>query len=58
MANWLGHHQFGSAPDLIEVTPDKRVIWTFSGGKAIRTISSALLFDGPSADAARGTVLH
>jgi hypothetical protein len=58
MANWLGHHQFGSAPDLIEVTPDKRVVWTFSCGKAIRTISSALLFDGPSADAARREVLH
>lgn len=58
MANWLGHHQFGSAPDLIEVTPDKPVVWTFSGGKAIRTISSALLLDEPSANAARREVLH
>ena len=49
MANWLGHHQFGSTPDLIEVTPDKRMVWTFSGGKDIRTISSALLLDGAEA---------
>jgi hypothetical protein len=47
MANWLGHHQFGRAPDLIEVTPDKQVVWTFSGGNDIRTISSALLLDVP-----------
>ena len=58
MANWLGHRQFGRAPDLIEVTPDKRVVWTFSGGPAIRTISSALLLDGPPADATRGEVWH
>ena len=58
MANWLGHNQFGSAPDLIEVTPDKCVVWTFSGGKAIRTISSALILDEPAAGAARGEVLH
>jgi len=40
MANWLGHNQFGSTADLIEVTPDKRVVWTFRGGPEIRTISS------------------
>jgi hypothetical protein len=45
MANWLGHKQFGTTADLIEVTPDKRVIWQFSGGKNIRTISSALILD-------------
>ena len=30
MANWLGHrNQFGQTADLIEVTPDKRVVWKF-----------------------------
>jgi len=58
MANWLGHNQIGTTADLIEVTPDKRVVWTFSGGRDIRTISSALILDGPPADATRGEVLH
>jgi hypothetical protein len=58
MANWLGHNQIGATADLIEVTPDKRVVWTFSGGRDIRTISSALLLDGPPADATHGEVLH
>src|SRR5581483_7097118 len=40
MANWLGHNQFGRAPDLIEVTPDKRVVWTFADPQALRTVSS------------------
>ena len=58
MANWLGHKQFGTTADLIEVTPDKRVVWKFSGGKNIRTISSALILDGSPTDATRGKVLH
>jgi len=58
MANWLGHNQFGSTADLIEVTPDKRVVWTFSGGREIRTISSALILDEPLGDATRGEILH
>jgi hypothetical protein len=48
MANWLGHrNQFGQTADLIEVTPDKRVVWKFSGGREIKTISSALVLDAP-----------
>jgi hypothetical protein len=58
MANWLGHKQFGTTADLIEVTPDKRVVWTFSGGKTIRTISSALILDEPVTAAPVGAVLH
>ena len=57
MANWLGHNHFGETSDLIEVTPDKRVVWTFSGGKEIRTISSEQLLDVPG-DALKGEVLH
>jgi len=58
MANWLGHNQYGRTADLIEVTPDKRVVWSFSVGKDMRTISSALLLDQPPADATRGEVWH
>ena len=49
MANWLGHrHQSGQTADLIEVTPDKRVVWTFGHNPAIKTISSAVLLDVPA----------
>jgi hypothetical protein len=58
MANWLGHNQFGRAPDLMEITPDKRVVWTFTGDPALRTVSSAVLLDGPPADPTHGGVWH
>ncbi len=57
MANWLGHNQFGQAPHLIEVTPDKKVVWTFSDHKTMRTVSSVQLPDAPG-DATRGEILH
>lgn len=58
MANWLGHKQFGTTADLIEVTPDKRVVWKFYGGDKIRTVSNAFLLDEPSGETARGEMLH
>lgn len=58
MANWLGHNQFGTTADLIEVTPDKRVAWTFHGGSEIKTISSVQILDEPAGDPVRGEVLH
>ncbi len=58
MANWLGHNQFGTTADLLEVTPDKRLVWQFHGAPNIRTISSALLLDPPLADAPLGQVWH
>jgi hypothetical protein len=39
LCNWLGHGQFGQAPHLVEVTPDKRVVWTFADHKTLRTAS-------------------
>jgi hypothetical protein len=45
IANWLGHGQFGKAPHLLEVTPDKRVVWTFADHQTMRTISSVQLLD-------------
>lgn len=45
MANWLGHGQFGKAPHLIEVTPDKQVVWTFADHQTMKTISSVLILD-------------
>lgn len=47
MCNWLGHGQFGRAPHLIEVTPDKRIVWTFADHVAFKTISSVQLLKAP-----------
>ena len=57
LSNWLGHGQFGKAPHLIEVTPQKKVVWTFSDHQAMKTISSVQLLD-VSGDAIRGDLLH
>jgi hypothetical protein len=57
MSNWLGHGQFGTAPQLIEVTRDKRVVWTFADPETMKTISSVQLLD-VDGDAIAGTILH
>ncbi len=57
MSNWLGHNQFGKAPHLIEVTPDKKVVWTFADHKTMRTISSVVILDVPG-DPLKGEVFH
>ncbi len=57
MSNWLGHGQFGRAPHVIEVTRDKKVVWTFADHKTMRTVSSILLLDAPG-NPLRGEVLH
>ena len=57
MSNWLGHGQFGKAPQLIEVTPDKRVVWTFADYQTMKTISSVQILD-VAGDVVGGTVWH
>ncbi len=57
LSNWVGHNQFGKAPHLIEVTPDKRVVWTFQDHKTMKTISSVQILDVPG-DPTAGEVLH
>lgn len=57
MSNWLGHGQFGKGPHLIEVTPDKKVVWTFSDHQTMKTISSIQLLDVPG-DPIKGEVMH
>jgi len=59
ISNWLGHGQFGKAPHLIEVTPDKRVVWTFADHQNLKTVSSVQILDaGGPADPVRGDVWH
>ncbi len=57
ISNWLGHGQFGKAPHLIEVTPDKQVVWTFADHQTMKTISSIQLLDVPG-DAIQGGIWH
>lgn len=57
MSNWLGHGQFGKAPHLIEVTPYKKVVWTFADHKTMQTISSIQLLDVPG-DGTQGEIVH
>jgi len=57
MSNWLGHGQFGKAPHLIEVTRDKRVVWSFADHETMKTISSVQILD-VAGDAIAGTILH
>jgi hypothetical protein len=57
MTNWLGHGEFGKAPHVIEVTPDKKVVWTFADHKTMRTISSIQVLDVPG-DVTKGEVAH
>jgi outer membrane protein assembly factor BamB len=57
ISNWLGHGKFGQGPHLIEVTPDKQVVWTFADHKTMRTIASVQLLDVPG-DATKGEILH
>ena len=57
ICNWLGHGQFGKAPHLVELTPDKGVVWSFADHQTMKTISSVQLLDVPG-DVTRGEILH
>ncbi len=57
MSNWLGHGNFGKAPHIIEVTPDKKVVWTFADHKTMRTISSIQILD-VAGDVTKGEIWH
>ena len=57
MTNWLGHDHFGEAPHVIEVTPDKRVVWTFQDHQTMKTISTIELLDVPG-DTTKGEIFH
>jgi hypothetical protein len=57
LTNWLGHGHFGEAPHIIEVTHEKKVVWTFADHATMRTVSSIQLLDVPG-DATRGEIWH
>jgi len=57
MANWVGHNHFGEAPHLIEVTREKKVVWTFADHKTMKTIANFQILDLPG-DAIKGELAH
>jgi outer membrane protein assembly factor BamB len=46
ICNWPGHGYEGKQPLLVEVTPDKRVVWQFDGRDRFRGIIGLQLLDG------------
>ncbi len=57
LSNWVGHGEFGKAPGIIEVTPDKKVVWTFQDDATMKTVSSVVLLDVPG-DPIKGDIIH
>jgi outer membrane protein assembly factor BamB len=57
LTNWLGHGHFGEGPVVVEVTREKRVVWTFSDHEKIRTASTIQVLDVPG-DAVKGEIWH
>jgi len=45
ISNWLGHGQFGTAPHLPEITPGKRVVWSYANHQDMKTISAVQVLD-------------
>jgi hypothetical protein len=45
--NYLAHGHLGEQPQVVEVTPDKTVIWEISDHKHFKGISRVQLFDVP-----------
>jgi len=43
LSNWQGHGKLDRAPQLIEVTPDKKIVWTYQNYEKMKTISSVVI---------------
>lgn len=46
ICNWPGHGHEGQQPMLVEITPEKRVVWQFDGRDQFRGIIGLQLLDG------------
>ncbi len=59
MSNWVGHGKFGQAPHIIEITRDKKVVWTFNDHRTMRAVGSVYVMDVPGdPDPVAGEVWH
>jgi len=57
ITNWLGHDQSSKAPHIMEITPDKKIVWSFADHKNLITVSSVQLLDVPG-DVTKGQIQH
>ena len=53
ICNYLGHGQFGKAPHLIEITPEKKVVWTYENHKDVRSMTCVQMLDDAGEKALR-----
>jgi hypothetical protein len=45
VCNWGGHGHVGQQPEVVEVTPDKKVVWQVDDYKTFKTISGIQILD-------------
>lgn len=45
ICNWLGHGHLGENPHLYEVTPDKKLVWSFGDHAHFKTINQVQILD-------------
>jgi len=45
ISNWVGHGKFGTAPHLLEITREKKIVWKFEDHKNFRTIATVQVFN-------------
>jgi len=57
MCNWLGHGNLGQGPHIIEVTPEKKIVWTYSDHAAMKTVTAVQMLD-EKGDVTRGEILR
>lgn len=56
-ANYLGHGHLGEQPQFFEITPEKKVVWTFEDKGRFKTINQVMALDDPG-DVTMGEVLR
>ena len=44
VSNWLGHGHFGEAPHLLEITREKKVVWTYADHRTFKTVATVQVF--------------
>jgi hypothetical protein len=55
--NYLGHGHSGEQPHLLEVTREKKVVWSFDDTKTFKALSQVQLLDVPG-DVTKGEILR
>jgi hypothetical protein len=55
--NYLGHGHLGEQPHFFELTPDKKVVWSFADHVNFKTVNQIQLLDIPG-DVTKGEILR